>query len=364
MKAASSALIALLASGQYRYADLYTFTLRTGAVLRYTSADTDITLGGNLFRSGGEVSGYALVEGGRMRSVRGLEVDTTDITIAPGANDQVNGLGLLQAARQGLFDRAGVLKERAFMASWGDTSAGTLIAFSGEVAEVSPSRTGIKLSVKSDIYLLNTNMPRAVYQTSCPHTFGDTGCGFVRSTLAATSTALAGSTAWSILCGLTQAADYFDLGTITFTAGVNAGVSRGVKLSAPGSVTTFSPFPNAPAVGDAFLITPGCDKTYNNAVLQASIPSGLILSASSWTADAGVVFAATNNPLGKVASAPVAGQYSVDGSGNYTFAVADQGSVVVISYQSTTGSPSGCARFANQARFKGCPFIPVPETAT
>jgi hypothetical protein len=51
-----------------------------------------------------------------------------------------------------------------------------------------------------------------------------------------------------------------------------------------------------------------------------------------WASDQGVVYAATGVALTKVASSPAVGQYSVDTSGNYTFAAADVASNVLISY--------------------------------
>jgi len=424
MKPASAELEAILASGgPYIYADLYTFELRNGVTLRYTSGDRDITHDGNLFRAGGEISGYALVTGGRMRCVRGLEVDTTEITIAPGVNDTVNGIPLLTAIRQGQFDRANVRKERAFfasMASYGDTSPGTLIIFSGEVAEAVPSRTQAKLTVKSDVYLLNVSMPRKVYQASCPHTLGDSGCGVDRSAYAVTSTVLTGSTAVSIVCGLTQASGYFDLGTVAFTSGKNAGLSRSIKAYAPGAITLTAPFPNAPEVGDAFTVLPGCgktiptlasgtksytitgDRTTTVANLTADYGVTLIGLTSSITLSRGVYpqydvaweffyessisgrwyristgetlslgatytvnVKAPDTAMVKVSGTPASGQYSLTGK-TYTFAAEDAGRQVVISFQYAASNTSAqCyAIYNNVSRFSGAPFIPVPETST
>jgi uncharacterized phage protein (TIGR02218 family) len=422
MKPASPALQAILASGgPYVYADLYTFTLRNGSVLRYTSGDRDITHDGNLFRCGGEISGYALVQGGRLRCVKGLEVDTTDITIVPGVNDTVNGVPLLVAIRQGQFDRANVLKQRAFfasMASYGDTSPGLLVIFSGEIAEAVPSRTQAKLTVKSDVYLLNVSMPRKVYQASCPHTLGDAGCGVDRTAFGDTSTALTGSTAVSIVCDLAQASSYFDLGTVAFTSGKNAGLSRSIKAYAPGTVTLTAPFPNMPAVGDAFTVLPGCGKTlpeFESGSQTYTIANPRTVTVSSLTADYGVTmkgltysdaYAPGNYPdqgfywdserwngsgfgawvsyssgeaipqpygtstypdtaMIKVSGTPATGQYSLSG-GVYTFSSADVGRQVVVSYQRATANATAqCyAIYNNVARFSGCPSIPVPETST
>ena len=51
MKTASAGLIALLNAQRFLFADLFTFTLASGTVLRYTSGDGDLTMGGNLFSS-------------------------------------------------------------------------------------------------------------------------------------------------------------------------------------------------------------------------------------------------------------------------------------------------------------------------
>lgn len=390
MKPASPALISLLASDSFLYADLYTFTLRSGAVLRYTNADIDLTYGGNLYRSGGEVSGYALVEGGRMRSVKGLEVDTTTITMAPGVNDVINGIPLLKAARQGLFDRAGVLKQRLFMARWGDVSAGAIVIFSGEVSDVEPSRTLVTLTVKSDIYLLNINMPRAVYQAACTHSFGDSGCGVNRASYAESHAAAGGTTALVIAAATGRAVGYFTLGTLQFTSGANAGLSRSVKSNDGTSIQVFSPFPNVPAAGDLFTVTPGCDKTVpplTATTVTITVPASKSYSVSGLVVDNGVVYpehvvADVIDGLSSEATPPthdvaavslvqitdpaslIAGRY-IQSGGVYSFASGDIGKTVAITYETTSGSGGNCLNvYNNTARFKGMPFIPVPETAT
>ena len=52
---------------------------------------------------------------------------------------------------------------------------------------------------------------------------------------------------------------------------------------------------------------------------------------SNFTADQGVVYAATGLPMKSVASAPSAGQYSVTG-GVYTFGASDAGAAILVSY--------------------------------
>jgi uncharacterized phage protein (TIGR02218 family) len=59
---------------------------------------------------------------------------------------------------------------------------------------------------------------------------------------------------------LTQAADYFAAGELTWTSGPNNGLKGEVKTSAPGSVTLQLPPSWAPSVGDTFTAVAGCTK--------------------------------------------------------------------------------------------------------
>lgn len=62
-------------------------------------------------------------------------------------------------------------------------------------------------------------------------------------------------------------------------------------------------------------------------------------SSGTFAEDMGVIFAATGAQLSRVASAPAAGQYSVSAGGVYTFAAADAGKSIAISYEySASGS--------------------------
>lgn len=274
MKAGNTTLNNLLNTSRQIYmADLYTVTTVAGAIYRYTSADTGLTVGGNVFLSS------LKIKRGRIRRAVGLEVDTLDITVYPAASDLIGGTPFLTALRTGALDGATLLLERAYMATWGDTSPGTLIQFIGRVSESRFGRTEAKIKIKSDLELLNIQMPHNLYQPGCVHSLYDSGCGLVKASYGAASAVLAGSTASMLLCGLTQAAAYFDQGTITCNSGANSGVTRTVKSYTPGVVNLSYPLPIAPSVSDAFTAYPGCDKTqatctgkFNNVVNFRGFP--------------------------------------------------------------------------------------------
>ena len=279
MKPASAALIALLNSGeQFIMADLYTFTLIGGArILRYSAAPTPIVANGFLFAVGPKF------ERSKTKVVIGTQVDELDIKIYPEPTDLVGSTPFLEAAWQGQFDGALLQLERVFMGAagggYGDTSAGTVILFSGRISDIDCSRTGIEMKCRSHLELLNIQMPRRLWQSSCTHVFGDAMCLFNRSSLAATFSAANGSTT-TVIQGAPTTTTPYAQGTIIAVTGGNAGYSRTISNFVSGAAVTVKlAFLSPVAVGDQFQLLPGCDRTlatctnvFNNAVHFGGFP--------------------------------------------------------------------------------------------
>jgi hypothetical protein len=61
---------------------------------------------------------------------------------------------------------------------------------------------------------------------------------------------------------LGSATGYFDGGVMTFTSGLNNGISRPVKTYAPGQWTMFVPFPKLAVIGDTYTMVAGCNRSY------------------------------------------------------------------------------------------------------
>jgi len=260
MKTASAATIAILAGNQAMWADLFTIQLINGTILYYTSGDGPIVYNGNTYIN------YPVIKRSGTKLKVGIEVDSIDITIWPRSSDLVSGLPFPQFAANGGFDGARIQVDRCYMTTYGDTSAGIVNVFTGAVSDVNPSRTEIVLTVSSDLQLLNILMPRNTYQPGCTHTLYDAGCGAIKSSFGSASSVNAASTTTQINCGLAQVAGWFDGGTITFTSGINSGVSRTVKSYTPGVLMMALPLPNAPATSDTFTAYAGCDKSKNTCV--------------------------------------------------------------------------------------------------
>lgn len=255
MKPAAQALVDLLASNNFWIADLYTLTLGSGAVHRFTSADRDLIEDGALFSAGQLKFARETV-----RVVTGLEVDELRVTILADGSTMLGAQPFLKFVHSGGLDRARLALERAFMPEFGDTSRGAVPLFAGRIAEASVRRTAVELAVKSDLELLNVKLPRNLYQPICLHTVYDAGCGLARANFRSTATIQVNSTASLLRCDLTQPDGYFALGTVRFTSGIHSGTTRTIKAHAPGSLTLALPLHSPPAVGDAFEAFPGCDR--------------------------------------------------------------------------------------------------------
>ncbi len=259
-KTATPDLIALLNSGaQLVYADLYQITLVGGGFLYYSGADKLINIPwlGRTYLVG------PLIKRGRTRLQVGVQVDSLEVTMSAPDMVQVNSKPLMAFIAAGGLDGARIELLRVFMPSWQVEPVGGLVMFSGRVNDVSMGRYEARVSVQSDLELLDTQVPRNLYQPGCVNTLYDGACGVNRASLTVTSAVGSGITPTrsKFSTPLGQAAGYFELGVVAFTNGPNAGVSRTVKSFASGLVETIAPFPFAPAVGNAFTIVPGCDKT-------------------------------------------------------------------------------------------------------
>ena len=275
MKPASTALISLLnSSEQFIMADLYSFTLVGGSVLRYSAAPTPLTANGLTFALGPKF------ERSKIKVVIGVQVDELEVKVYPESTDLIGDLPFLQAAWQGQLDGALLQLERAFMPAYGDTSPGTVVLFAGRISDVDCSRTGIDMKCRSHLELLNIQMPRRLWQSSCTHTFGDAMCQFDRSTMQATFSAGPGSSEAQIATSVSPTpSNLYIQGTIIGVTGANAGSSRTVANIAGGRVYVKLAFLSPILVGDQFQLLPGCDRTlstctnvFNNAIHFGGFP--------------------------------------------------------------------------------------------
>jgi uncharacterized phage protein (TIGR02218 family) len=275
MKPASPALIALLQnSDRLIMADLFTFALVGGNILRYAAAPTALTVNGYRFALGPKF------ERSQTKIVIGTQVDELEIKIYPEPTDLVGAVPFLTAVWQGQFDGALLQLERVFMPAYGDASPGTVVLFAGRVSDIDCGRANIRMKCRSHLELLNIQMPRRMWQSSCTHVFGDAMCQFDRANLQSNFSAGAGSTLTQIATNVNpNPGNLYVQGTITGLTGANGGLTRTISDMTSGWVYVKQAFLSAVEVGDQFRLLPGCDRTigtcanvFNNAVHFGGTP--------------------------------------------------------------------------------------------
>jgi hypothetical protein len=263
------ATVALLnGGGAFVMADLWAITLNGGAVIRWHGAGVP----GSLAFNGQTYAKGPLIDRGKISTKLGVEVATLDVSIAAGPSDLISGAALTPFAQGRGFDGATVVLYRAFLASWDPpyTIVGAVVAFSGRVTALKDlSRAKFTMTVSAWTVLLNVNMGPDVFQAGCLNTHYDANCTLTPVNVA--GTALAGGAPASFGTSLTNPDHFFDKGTITFSSGANAGLSRAVQTYVAGAITVAFPLPFAPVAGDAFNAVRGCLLTMADCTAQGNL---------------------------------------------------------------------------------------------
>jgi hypothetical protein len=271
-------------------AGCFEFDLMSGTVYRATDFQADLVIaspgGGSVtYAGGGAGAGNLGISGLKLTQKIGLDADEQQVVLSwrpigdPYGPSTIGGLPFVQAFRYGLFDKAefiwGVATLAAFPVGaaaiqpigWGATCpdgtvfGGVATLFKGRVAQVkSLGAIGATLTIKSDLVALEQDMPHRVFQPSCVHTLYDGGCTLSVGPFTTAGSVGAGSTN-SLIMWSGSVQDTYTNGTITFTSGANAGVTATVKYSSSTYLQLAYPLDAAPAAGDSFSVSMGCDKT-------------------------------------------------------------------------------------------------------
>lgn len=262
-----STLQALFATREFNMALLYQFNLVNGATLYYTSADVNIVTGGNTYS--GANAPYFETKDNRstLHWKVGTDVDQFIFDVIPGAST-VEGIPFLAAVQEGFFDGAELVHGRAYwpIQAWAASIVPTAVipyCFVGRVGEVDGGRTKSTFTINSHMELFNQMIPRNLFQSGCVNSLYDASCTLIQASFGVSGTTSSGSTASSINATLSQATGYFNMGTVTYTSGVNNGLSATIKIythGSPSNFTLIAPLPNTPSSGDTFTVYPGCDK--------------------------------------------------------------------------------------------------------
>ena len=261
MKAADPALVSFLLSKQpFWTAALFTFQLRDGDLLKFTSTDVPITYGSDTWLPVGP-----LIQRTRWNAKNTLEVPSLDVTILTTGSDYAEG-NLKTLLHQGYFDGCLLNLRRAFMPTMANTVYGTPLLFSGKTGEIKIGSRGAKITFKGLNIRMQQYMPKNRYESGCIHNLYDAGCGADRASFTITNTIGSGSDITNITWGSPPGLDtvYLNnlgLGTLTITSGEDVGTSRTIDSADPFAIHLAYPLLAPPSPGDSISMVYGCDKT-------------------------------------------------------------------------------------------------------
>lgn len=254
MRAIPPALQAKLDSGVTTLCRCWLITRTDGVTQGFTDHDEDVVLGAVTCRAGSGLSGTEATQ------KLGLAVDGSELSGAL-ADDTLNEDDLAA----GRYDAAAV---ELWLTDWSEPELRVLLA-KGSLGEVKREGAAFTAEVRGLSQRLSEDMGR-LFTTTCSADLGDARCK-IDLDLAAyrgsgTVAALSGTSSFSA-SGLDPFDDgWFTAGKLTFTGGVNAGLSVEVKTHRNSGVVTFDlwqAMPEPVAVGDRFTVTAGCDKRFS-----------------------------------------------------------------------------------------------------
>lgn len=254
MPTVPSELQAKLDSGVTTLCRCWVITRRDGVALGFTDHDEDVAIGETTCRAG---TGLTASEAA---SRLGLAVGGSEIAGALAAES------LLEAdLAAGRYDAAHI---ELHIVDWSEPSLRVLAA-KGVLGEVRREGSAFSAEFRGLTHLLSEPHGR-LYAARCGADLGDARCG-VDLTLpsrrgAGAVTALRGVSSF-LASGLASFPDgAFTAGQLTFSSGANAGTAIEVKahrLTAEGAeLDLWRTMAESIAVGDAFAVAAGCDKTF------------------------------------------------------------------------------------------------------
>lgn len=229
-------------------------TRRDTTVEGFTDHDTDLTVGGVVYKS---AVGFAPSAVER----------NTELT----ANNQ-QLVGIIDATnlsrddlRNGVYTGARV---EVFTVDWTNTAAGAvsvlLVGHLGDMTISGDQYTAELLSFENELAkpLLRT------FSLRCDADLGDSRCGYSLSADSGTVTAQITAGRVFTDTSRTEADDYYNGGKVLFTSGPNSGRSMDVKkyTLSTGRIELYEPLPDAIETGNTYNITRGCDKTLDTCV--------------------------------------------------------------------------------------------------
>jgi uncharacterized phage protein (TIGR02218 family) len=247
MKSASAAWIASLSGEEHTVATCVRLARTDGVIKGFTDHDRDLVLSGQTYTSAGFTRSAIATQSSLATDTVDLEALIDDVEIA--ADD----------IRAGLYDGASV---QFFLADWADPSKGIIKLRAGTLGEVTLEDGRYQAELRGLLDKYGQNIGR-LYTAGCPARVGDSQCtvDLAPFTVAGSVTAPGADRRSWVDPARGEPDRWFDGGVLTWSSGLNAGLSMEVKsyVLSTQALTLFLPMPFAVQTGDTYTLTPGCD---------------------------------------------------------------------------------------------------------
>ncbi len=254
MKQISAELKAHIEQEVTTLATCWRVTRRDGEVMGFTDCDRDIEYDELLYIA---ATGFTPTA---VENSAALNVDNMDIE------------GMLDAGSiteadliAGRYDYAEI---EVFLLNYNNVTQGKLHIKTGWLGEVTVRAGQFVAEVRGLSQPLSQKIG-SLYSAACRAQLGDARCGVNAAALIVTGT-ITGVTSQSICVDALREEDagYFSYGKITFNSGANAGLSMEIKEYSNGQFILSLPMAYPLAIGDAYSVQPGCDKTISTCVAR------------------------------------------------------------------------------------------------
>lgn len=230
---------------------LWIITRKDGTIFRYTDHDVDVSYGGNDYTALNS-QGLSALEQKSDLSVDSFEFD---VILTSGGIDRNDVIA-------GLFDLAEV---EVYLINYETPADGVLQLINGHLGNATIQDDHFAtIEFRSLAQKLNISIGRT-YTHECDADLGDARCGITLASWTETGTVTSVTDNQNFFdSSRTEATDYFNYGLMTWTGGLNNGLTMEVKSYS--LATTFfklvNPMPFTVQVGDTYSVHRGCDKKY------------------------------------------------------------------------------------------------------
>lgn len=269
-------LLSHLASGGTKLTACWRLERKDGSVLRSTQHDRDLSVSvgsPDRFDLTGIYSAARGITGSNIKSSSDLSVSNLEVNGSLKDSDSPDFTFddiSQEDLESGLFDNA---LYTIFQVNWADPSGGVIILMRGTLGNIRRDSDGAWTCELRSLAQALSQVQGRSYGVLCDATLGDARCGVNLEDYTFTGIVDAVTSA-RVFSALIDAgspepdASFFQYGLLTFTSGANAGFSREVASASLTDIELFESFPAAPADGDTFEISAGCNKELNIEVID------------------------------------------------------------------------------------------------